>query len=97
MKQAIAIGMVVVALLVVAVLGGVFYVVSETEQVVITQFGDPVGEAKTTPGLKMKMPFVQKANFFEKRAARSMCGIRGTGVRTLGCIEHRRAISHRSG
>jgi membrane protease subunit HflC len=34
---------------------------------VITQFGDPVGDAKTTPGLKMKMPFVQKANFFEKR------------------------------
>ena len=41
--------------------------VKETEQVVITQFGKPVGEAITTPGLKMKVPFIQKTNFFEKR------------------------------
>ncbi len=43
------------------------YVVKETEQVVITQFGKPIGEAKVTPGLKLKMPFVQKTNYFEKR------------------------------
>lgn len=43
------------------------YVVKETEQVVITQFGKPIGEAKVTPGLKVKMPFVQKTNYFEKR------------------------------
>ena len=43
------------------------YRVRETEQVVITQFGKPVGEAKTTPGLKLKMPFIQKPNYFEKR------------------------------
>ncbi len=43
------------------------YVVKETEQVVVTQFGKPVGEAKITPGLKVKMPFVQKTNYFEKR------------------------------
>jgi len=43
------------------------YRVRETEQVVITQFGKPVGKAKTTPGLKLKMPFIQKTNFFEKR------------------------------
>ena len=29
------------------------YKVKETEQVVVTQFGKPVGEAKTTPGLKL--------------------------------------------
>lgn len=44
-----------------------FYIVHETEQVIITQFGDPVGEAITEPGLKFKIPFMQKANFFEKR------------------------------
>ncbi len=44
-----------------------FYIVHETEQVIITQFGDPVGGAITNPGLKMKIPFVQKANYFEKR------------------------------
>ncbi len=43
------------------------YRVRETEQVVITQFGKPVGEPKTTPGLKLKMPFIQKMNYFEKR------------------------------
>jgi membrane protease subunit HflC len=45
----------------------VLYLVKETEQVVITQFGKPVGEPKVTPGLKMKLPFIQKINFFEKR------------------------------
>ena len=43
------------------------YIVKETEQVVITQFGKPVGDAVTTPGLKFKTPFIQKANYFEKR------------------------------
>ncbi|MCG8697240.1 MAG: protease modulator HflC [Bacteroidales bacterium] len=43
------------------------YVINETQQVVITQFGKPVGEAITTPGLKLKTPFIQKANYFEKR------------------------------
>jgi len=43
------------------------YVVKETEQVVITQFGKPIGQAKTTPGLKLKVPFTQKTNYFEKR------------------------------
>jgi membrane protease subunit HflC len=43
------------------------YIVNETEQVVITQFGKPVGEAKTTPGLKFRVPFIHKTNYFEKR------------------------------
>jgi membrane protease subunit HflC len=43
------------------------YVVKETEQVVITQFGKPVGEANTEPGLNFKTPFIQKTNYFEKR------------------------------
>jgi membrane protease subunit HflC len=43
------------------------YIVKETEQVVITQFGKPVGEAVTEPGLNFKTPFVHKANYFDKR------------------------------
>jgi len=43
------------------------YIVKETQQVVITQFGKPVGEAKTDPGLKFRTPFIQKTNYFEKR------------------------------
>ncbi len=42
------------------------YIVDETEQVVITQFGKIVGEPKTDPGLKFKIPVIQKANFFAK-------------------------------
>ncbi len=56
-----------VALIVLLVLGGATYVVDETEQVVITQFGSPVGESVTTPGLKWKLPFIQTVNRFEKR------------------------------
>lgn len=54
-------------LLVLMLLGGSFYTVSETEQVVITQFGRPVGSAIKEAGLKFKLPFVQKANYFSKQ------------------------------
>jgi len=43
------------------------YKVNETEQVIITQFGKPVGDAVTTAGLKFKLPFIQKVNPIEKR------------------------------
>jgi membrane protease subunit HflC len=49
------------------VITGAFYIVNETEQVVITQFGRPVGRPITTPGLKLKVPLLQHAHFFEKR------------------------------
>ncbi len=42
------------------------YVVDETEQVVITQFGRIVGEPVKAPGLKFKTPFIQTANYFPK-------------------------------
>lgn len=42
------------------------YIVDETEQVVITQFGKVVGDPVTEPGLKFKLPFLQKANVFAK-------------------------------
>jgi modulator of FtsH protease HflC len=57
----------VLAVALVIVIVETTYVVNETEQVVLTQFGRPIGEAKTTPGLHIKMPFLQKSNYFEKR------------------------------
>jgi len=42
------------------------YVVDETEQVVVTQFGKVIGEPKKTPGLYFKLPFLQQANYFPK-------------------------------
>jgi membrane protease subunit HflC len=43
------------------------YTISETEQVIITQFGQPVGKPHTDPGLHMKVPFIQTVHPFEKR------------------------------
>ena len=59
--------LVVVAVVVVAILSGVFYKVNEREQVIITQFGRPVRGPIVEPGLKMKMPFVHTVRRFEKR------------------------------
>ena len=43
------------------------YTVSEVEQVIITQFGKPVGAPVTSAGLKFKMPFIQDVNPIDKR------------------------------
>jgi membrane protease subunit HflC len=43
------------------------YTISETEQAIITQFGEPVGTPKTDPGLYIKVPFIQQVHTFEKR------------------------------
>ncbi len=59
-------------LLVLLVLGGIvasgaLYTVDETERVIITQFGKPVGEIINEAGLKVKVPFIQTVNRIEKR------------------------------
>ncbi|MFT5691995.1 MAG: membrane protease subunit HflC [Oceanicoccus sp.] len=43
------------------------YTVNEVEQVIITQFGKPVGEPVTEAGLKFKTPFIQEVNPIDKR------------------------------
>lgn len=43
------------------------YVVSEVQQVIITQFGKPVGDPVTTAGLKLKIPFIQEVNPIDSR------------------------------
>jgi membrane protease subunit HflC len=49
------------------VLMGSIYTVSEVEQVIVTQFGEPVGEPVTSAGLKLKLPFIQHVNPIDKR------------------------------
>ena len=44
-----------------------FYILDETHQIIITQFGNPVGGHITAAGLHMKIPFIQKVHTFEKR------------------------------
>lgn len=63
-KPILLIGAAVVALI---VLLDALYIVSETNQVIITQFGEPIGGAITKAGVHFKMPFIQKTNYFEKR------------------------------
>jgi membrane protease subunit HflC len=43
------------------------YTVNQAEQVIVTQFGRPVGDPVTEPGLNFKLPFVQQVNSFDKR------------------------------
>ncbi len=42
------------------------YIIDETEQAIITQFGQAIGDPIKTPGFKIKVPFVQKVNSFPK-------------------------------
>lgn len=56
-----------VAVLLVLVAAGSFFVVNETDQVIITQFGKPVGRPITEPGLHLKLPFIQVVNRLDKR------------------------------
>ena len=55
------------AVVVLFILLDALYIVTETNQVIVTQFGEPIGGAITKPGVHFKMPFIQKTNFFEKR------------------------------
>jgi membrane protease subunit HflC len=57
----------IIALVVAVVLFSSVYTVSETEQVIITQFGRPVGGVVTTPGLHVKIPLIQNVHRFDKR------------------------------
>ncbi len=50
-----------------AFMSGIIFIVDETKQVVITQFGKPVGRPITEAGLHFKKPLIQQAHYFEKR------------------------------
>jgi len=49
------------------VLMSAVYTVNEVQQIIVTQFGKPVGEPVTTAGLKVKIPFIQEVNPIDKR------------------------------
>ena len=43
------------------------FILDETQQAIVTQFGKPVGGARTEPGPNFVIPFIQKVQFFDKR------------------------------
>ena len=55
-----------VILVLVFVVANSLYVVSQKEQAIVLQFGDPVRVVKE-PGLKVKIPFIQKVVFYDNR------------------------------
>ena len=59
-------GLIIVLAIIGVVLFNAAYVVDETEQVVVTQFGRAIGDARTAPGLYFKIPLIQQANYFPK-------------------------------
>lgn len=67
MSRTLKLAALVVLALAVAGVAQSTYVVDETEQVVVTQFGDPVGDSITEPGLKFKMPLIHDVHVFDKR------------------------------
>jgi membrane protease subunit HflC len=67
MKSILSLILFIASVAVLVGLMGSLYTVSEIEQVIITQFGKPVGEPITTAGLKFKVPFIQEVNPIDKR------------------------------
>lgn len=67
MKQILQFFLAGLILLSVAVIYDGFYILEEGKQVVVTQFGAPVGDPVTEAGLHLKMPFLQTINVFEKK------------------------------
>ena len=64
MKQTISL----IFLFAVLIIGfGSIYLIDETEQAVVTQFGKPVGGAITNAGLHLKIPLIQRVIKFDKR------------------------------
>ena len=57
----------IAALIILLIVISAAYTVNEAQQAIITQFGRPVGNPVTTPGIHFKIPFLQEVNFFEKR------------------------------
>ncbi|MYF97442.1 MAG: protease modulator HflC, partial [Holophagales bacterium] len=58
---------ILLVLVVLLVASNALFIVPEDRQAIITQFGAPVGDAIDTPGLKFKLPFIQKAHYFDRR------------------------------
>ncbi|MFH1577968.1 MAG: protease modulator HflC [Candidatus Omnitrophota bacterium] len=67
LKNILRVAVALVVLVMLAFMGGLVFIVDETQQVVVTQFGKPVGDSITNAGLHFKKPLIQQAHYFEKR------------------------------
>jgi len=67
MKQIAQFFLVGLVLLAIVIVYDGFFIIEEGKQVVITQFGAPVGKPVIDAGLHFKMPFIQQTEEFEKK------------------------------
>jgi membrane protease subunit HflC len=56
-----------IAALVLLVTTRAAYIVDQAEQVILVQFGEPIGGIVTEPGLHWRLPFIQEVRRFDKR------------------------------
>lgn len=66
-KQALNLFILFVVFCALSVLSGAVYTLDETQQAVITQFGEAIGRPVTQAGLHFKKPFIQTVTYFDKR------------------------------
>ena len=59
--------LILIVLLALIVVFNAFYIIDERQQVIITQFGKPIGDSIQNAGLHIKIPFFQKVHYFDKR------------------------------
>lgn len=67
MKRIAGLLIIIVLVVIPILLVSSLYTVNEVEQVILTQFGKPVGEPNTEAGLAFKIPFIQKVNRIDER------------------------------
>ncbi|MGB2705703.1 MAG: protease modulator HflC [Candidatus Omnitrophota bacterium] len=67
MKKVLSLITALVIVIALLAISGAVYTIDETQQVVITQFGEPIGKPITEAGLHFKTPFIRQANYFDKR------------------------------
>jgi modulator of FtsH protease HflC len=58
---------IVAGLLFVFLAAGSIFILDETQQAIVTQFGRPVGDPRTEPGMNFRVPLIQKVQYFDKR------------------------------
>ncbi len=57
----------IIIAIIIILAGNPFYIIEEGKQAIVTQFGEPMGTPTTKAGLHLKIPFIQKITYFEKR------------------------------
>ncbi len=60
-------GWIIIIVIALILLFNSLFIVDERQQCIITQFGEPVGDAIVDAGLQFKIPFIQNVHYFEKR------------------------------